>query len=543
MCISGNKKIKRFHDRFHRHRRAWEHHLGSSKEPPTWNQLNEFLISRLLSLQAFEKSRSGKSSTVLHPVTTKSHFQEKAKNSHSNKSSLCTLCSAEHYIANCPKYISKTVPQRLSLIKQQQLCYNCLGSHKASACRITKRCIKCGQKHHTTIHQNNNSTINTAKITPSDTVKSATETKSSETKSTEAHVLHASIENESLDSIALLATAQVLVTTASGETVKARALIDPGSEISLISERLTKLLHIPRSHSSISLIGAGGKRIGRTKGSIKFAIKAHFDPQSEIPVSAYILPKVTTKLPSVPIPQSNWPHLEGLTLADYHYATPGPVDLILGIKVYARIIQDGVVTGDETSPIAQRSKLGWIISGSVNSDEETTVAHGYHISVDTELHDLLQCFWKLEEISTSTSSPLSIDEQKCEEHFKQTHSRDPLGRYIVRLPFKRSPIELGDSKTRALRIIINLSRKLSNDSKLAKAYSEFLDEYEKLDHMRLVTSHHSEPCYYLPHHGVIRETSLTTKLRVVFNGSSRTSTGISLNDLLYIGAKLQTDVF
>lgn len=36
--------------------------------------------------------------------------------------------------------------------------------------------------------------------------------------------------------------------------------------------------------------------------------------------------------------------------------------------------------------------------------------------------------------------------------------------------------------------------------------------------------------YYIPHHGVYKESSLTTKLRVVFNFSSPSSNGISLND-------------
>ncbi|KYN29940.1 hypothetical protein ALC57_00610 [Trachymyrmex cornetzi] len=77
--------------------KAWEHHLGSSKEPPTWNQFNEFLLSRLLSLQAFEKSRTGKSSTLSNPTSTKSYFQGKARDSHSTKPSSCILCSANHY--------------------------------------------------------------------------------------------------------------------------------------------------------------------------------------------------------------------------------------------------------------------------------------------------------------------------------------------------------------------------------------------------------------------------------------------------------------
>ncbi|KAK9754305.1 Pao retrotransposon peptidase [Popillia japonica] len=36
--------------------------------------------------------------------------------------------------------------------------------------------------------------------------------------------------------------------------------------------------------------------------------------------------------------------------------------------------------------------------------------------------------------------------------------------------------------------------------------------------------------YYLPHLCVIKESSISTKLRVVFNGSSKSSKGISLND-------------
>ncbi|XP_012542634.2 uncharacterized protein LOC105840293 [Monomorium pharaonis] len=79
----------------------------------------------------------------------------------------------------------------------------------------------------------------------------------------------------------------------------------------------------------------------------------------------------------------------------------------------------------------------------------------------------------------------------------------------------------------------------------AQAYQEFLQNYEDLGHMRQVHSTQPDPefTYYLPHHGVFRESSLTTKLRVVFNGSNKTNNGSLLNDLLHVGAKLQTDVF
>ncbi|GFS71379.1 integrase catalytic domain-containing protein [Trichonephila clavipes] len=49
--------------------------------------------------------------------------------------------------------------------------------------------------------------------------------------------------------------------------------------------------------------------------------------------------------------------------------------------------------------------------------------------------------------------------------------------------------------------------------------------------------------YFLPHHGVFRPDSKTTKLRVVFNASSKTTSSLSLNDILYKGEILRQDLF
>ena len=47
---------------------------------------------------------------------------------------------------------------------------------------------------------------------------------------------------------------------------------------------------------------------------------------------------------------------------------------------------------------------------------------------------------------------------------------------------------------------------------------------------------------YLPHHPVINPDKQTTKLRVVFNASNKTSNGKSLNDILHVGPTLQLDL-
>lgn len=47
---------------------------------------------------------------------------------------------------------------------------------------------------------------------------------------------------------------------------------------------------------------------------------------------------------------------------------------------------------------------------------------------------------------------------------------------------------------------------------------------------------------YLPHHAVIREERVISKVRIVFDASSRGNDGVSLNDNLMIGPSLQTEL-
>ncbi|CAG9132384.1 unnamed protein product [Plutella xylostella] len=113
------------------------------------------------------------------------------------------------------------------------------------------------------------------------------------------------------------------------------------------------------------------------------------------------------------------------------------------------------------------------------------------------------------------------------------------------MPLKESPEVLGNSYTIAKRRLLSLERKLDKDPNLKHRYHKFMREYLDLGHMTENNNTYvpNETNYFLPHHGVIRESSSSTKLRVVFEANVPSSSGKSLNDIQRVGPTVQDDLF
>lgn len=177
-------------------------------------------------------------------------------------------------------------------------------------------------------------------------------------------------------------------------------MTDSGSELSFIAEDLVYRLRLQRKPESIPLLGIGGKYSGRTRGKVFLQLKSiHENPNPEsCEISAYVLPKLTARLPSFILHFENSPHLQGLTLADPDFSRPGVIQLILGADCYGQIVKPKIITGDNILPMAQRSIFGWIISGSVREANTERAVQGFRCSADVELYELMSRFWIQEEL-------------------------------------------------------------------------------------------------------------------------------------------------
>ncbi|GBM68476.1 hypothetical protein AVEN_6445-1 [Araneus ventricosus] len=95
---------------------------------------------------------------------------------------------------------------------------------------------------------------------------------------------------------------------------------------------------------------------------------------------------------------------------------------------------------------------------------------------------------------------------------------------------------LGDSRRAIEKRLQQTVRKLSKNLTAQKIYNDFLEEYENFDHIEKINNENlSTINYYMPHRGVFKPDSISTKFRVVFNASSPTTTGRSVNDVLLTG--------
>ena len=246
---------------------------------------------------------------------------------------------------------------------------------------------------------------------------------------------------------------------------------------------------------------------------------------------------VTKGMPSYPIDRKLFEPIKHLQWADPHFMIPSEVDIIIGSNIYERIL------GDERKAItrtlfARNSLFGWVISGKV-PEIETSSPQVFHMSLDNQL----QKFWELEEIPQVNH--MSPEEKACEKFFAET-TEVIDNRFVCKLPLKES-ITLGNSLDQAMKRFNFLERRLDLKPDLRKRYQAFIREFLDVNHIEEVPPDQlncpPEKCFYLPHQCVFKEDSTTTKLRVIFDGSAKTTSGISINDAMMIGPVVQDDLF
>ncbi|XP_029165367.1 uncharacterized protein LOC114936359 [Nylanderia fulva] len=437
-----------------------------------------------------------------------------------------------------------------------------IDKHMSINCQSNFTCRTCNKRHHSMIHLDSDSL---QQVTNANNTSNANDVIDNVPNVTAL----SSVTMTTAPTPVVLSTAKVNLQAPSGRSLVVRALIDGGSELTFVTERVAQILRLKRIRTLTSTSGISCADTGTCRSAALIHITPRKKSKPRFTTVAYIMKALTRYAPRNASQSQDWKHISNLELADDDPTGSTPIDLIIGSDLYNHVLVH-VRNGPLGQPGAIESHFGWILSGTTSIPNHVTQPS--HVVTSTlvippvedasrvvqsaqlnqrysvvahccSLENQLSKFWEAEE--TPQSIEMSPDDEQCEEHFKQTHSRTSDGRYIVRLPFRNGPpIEIGESREIAARRLSSLLRRINNQPAIKQEYSEFMSEYAQLNHMKVIAPVDSvnSQVVYIPHHPVIRETSSTTRLRVVFDASCTTSNGTSLNSHMFTGPKLQLDL-
>ena len=329
-----------------------------------------------------------------------------------------------------------------------------------------------------------------------------------------------------------------------GSSVPVRVLFDSGSQLSYITDKLQTQLQLKPVKIEKLLLNTFGTRGYKTQACnvVKLYLQG-LEGVEKVSNSALTSPVICSPLSSA-VKIARYPHLGGLQLADDCSTTPGEIDVLIGSNFYWSVVTGDTIRGDH-GPVAVNSKLGWLLSGAVDTMEARQISHTHVVITgdpanplqdDDVLVNSLRRFWEVESFgivdpsSTSSESTLFLPSLVFEN-----------GRYEVGLPWKNIQLGVPDHLSLYENRLRSLLRRLQTQPQMLSEYDNIIREQLRQGIVEYVGSQEkpksfSGDYHYLPHHGVICQDSETTKLRIMYDGSAKAvGDEYSLNDYLLTG--------
>jgi len=222
------------------------------------------------------------------------------------------------------------------------------------------------------------------------------------------------------------------------------------------------------------------------------------------------------------------------------------LNLLIGSEYYWWFVTGETRRGEE-GPVAIHTKLSWVLSGTLSTEEGCPTTHNLfttHVlridatpSTQDPLYEVLHSFWNLESQGVDSKADSVLDEFTQTVQFKN-------GRYVVSLPWKSSHSMLPDNYLLSKKRLEGLVKRLRHDPEVMKEYDSIIQSQQSQGIVEEVSRREESAegqIHYLPHHAVVRRDKSTTKVRVVYDASART-TGCSLNECLHKGPKFDQKI-
>lgn len=436
----------------------------------------------------------------------------------------CLFCKKSgHSIPDCSGFHKLGYNERKEFVTKKGACFSCLKvGHMTKNCKIFVNCCICQRKHYSVMCKLINQ-IN--KHEPELAVKSNSKNENnSEVLTTQS-------------SSTLLQTLLVKVVSRSGKTYLARVLLDSGSQRSYVTKDCVEKLSLNELGEEVinhSLFG--GVSIKSTAHKT-FLMTLH-NPNTEFKITVPVLDQemICNHVPR--LQDANFLSDlsdKGIILTDVGRNVPD-IKILLGADVIGELYT-GKMESINKGLVAVETYLGWTVMGK-HSCQTISNLNNFMLNLFCSERLDLSDLWSLDTIGIK--DPVDVKSKSDMEaqtilNFKQTIKTDNIGRYEVCLPWTEGHPELLDNRDLAEKRLLSTSRRLCKINKFNEYNQVFKEWLQDGIIEEVPVTSNSTDGHYLPHHAVIKESSMTTKIRPVFDASAKDRNGICLNTCLEKG--------
>ena len=463
-------------------------------------------------------------------------------------SPVCVFCEQSHASVACRSV--STADARKRILRSSGRCFNCLRkNHLSRNCRSTSKCRRCNGRHHTSIcaKEQEQETSKEQEESPPSLAKPLDPEATAFEPGTQTNPRTPSLVCSTHGKAILLQTARAVIFNPlkPKQTLEVRFLFDSGSQRSYMTDRVMKMLQLKSSGEQTLAIAAFGAIQGQAKVCPIVSVGVCLRGYPNIALSLHVVPTICEPLLYQPITVSieSYDQLMSLDLADSADVNSRlPVDVLIGCDHYWEFVT-GSICRNERGPTAIHTKLGWVLSGPTSTpiiertSSCTVTTHSLRADSQptctetAQLSEQLRSFWELESLGIVEEEKTLYDEFAATIRFQD-------GRYKVPLPWKEFHEPLGDNYQLCEKRLRGLLKRLRHEPEVLKRYNSTIQDQLEKGIIEPAPDETKSTVHYLPHHGVVRSDKTTTKLRVVYDASSKTS-GPSLNECLYKGPKFQ----
>ena len=470
----------------------------------------------------------------------------------------CSLCQGlDHGVWFCKEFHDKGVDDRWQIAKEKKLCFRCLASdHRGKDCTKARVCglDGCSRNHHRLLH---GSEVR-SETGPMTTLSYFDDGRRPDVPREGAPAVTLTSCNAETPTESYSLRTVAVWMKANGRKVKINAILDDASNESFLNEEVAGVLGLQEPFEKVQVHVLNDTVETFQSMPLKIEIES-VDGRFSKEISVKTCPRKVTgnyRVVNWTEHQNKWHHLTQCSFPKP--ANDGLVDLLIGIDNAELHYLHVDLRGKNGGPIARLGPLGWSCIGVPDENEtartrshviralftrEPVLSEGKESCCDVD--NSLKRFWEIEKSGTDRKDRLVLTE---EERLALTKVKDSLkyenGRYCVAVPWKDDKPELPETKPMAMSRLRSTERNLKKNSRVAGEYQATIQAYVEKGYLRKVPSDEPLPAnvWYLPHFPVVRMDKTTTKVRIVFDCAAKCN-GISLNDMIHAGPKLQQDLF